>query len=882
MNAARSATPDAQMIGGADVDWVLPAMGALSAPSSATKGTGLRNRGPCPLSPTALSMRLSLTERAVCATPYSAPASRPSWGRSMDLTAGWTFWVDSWDKGAGPEGEAVQRLEEVGSFTTINNFWSLFNNLPLAKIPCGTSLHMFKGGIRPTWEDEHNANGGHLRVVVKEDSAAGRAWLDLTLALVGDQFESCDHLCGVGATKKDYGTALCLWLSSRDPALRDMVSNQLAQMVGAGAQPVFKPHKAPQSLEPPSSTTVKQQPSSGGASCLRDTVGAAKATQQRRRTNSAPSPAYRRRASLWDEEGEFTFGANSTLAGAGPGMGWSGLSMSGEFESTPMFRKDSSPVTASTAGASTEQSERALKAGVRCLNPSLVTEPVRAIASATVANVTTPHTGRAMPHSTTVSRMRSYSDSHRHLVVHRRPLSQPGSRRSSFSPMPAAETVSPARTPQQQRQALGRASEPLFQSTASAVPRADSGGFRGVGRDLELLLQQVSPTKTPLAWADAIPIPWGSGDPATDLGSPPQAWSGGQPMWARKQTNSPQALLFANASAQEEASLNSATLPVPPTMDPPAEGAPEGAEDPHHEWQVQQRGRDACGTCLQQPRRGPRGTAEAHGKSASPAFVHKGYLYPPGLNRKQRRAIVFNPDNQRDSPQGIWVGLEVPDGPVSDEELSKLQAGQTIDRTVPLGQDGAPEAPTSRGGGSDKVSPPMPPRSPPRPASPDSPGRSAVQQAQLKALLEQQQQQMRVTGGYPQTAPPPPPPPPAAGGHTGHQGQGQQLVRVVFVEPGSRAARRVHVGGGGGQRLVNTHVGLDPRSAQSQFVLAQDYNTPLNPDALSYNPQGMPDLEPPPLLNGMPTGDPYHAQHLGADAHLLLAQGLGQPRFANW
>ena len=52
-------------------------------------------------------------------------------------------------------------LKLVGDFATVEDFWSYFNNM---RKPSGlefnSNYHIFKSGIKPMWEDPHNAKGG--------------------------------------------------------------------------------------------------------------------------------------------------------------------------------------------------------------------------------------------------------------------------------------------------------------------------------------------------------------------------------------------------------------------------------------------------------------------------------------------------------------------------------------------------------------------------------------------------------------------------------------------------------------------------------------------------------------------------------------------------
>ena len=63
----------------------------------------------------------------------------------------------------------------------------------------GTDFHLFKEGIEPKWED---AKCGRRQVdlFLSEEQGAGKAlddcWLNLLLAMIGEQFCELSEICG--------------------------------------------------------------------------------------------------------------------------------------------------------------------------------------------------------------------------------------------------------------------------------------------------------------------------------------------------------------------------------------------------------------------------------------------------------------------------------------------------------------------------------------------------------------------------------------------------------------------------------------------------------------------------------------------------------------
>ncbi|KAJ6757500.1 EUKARYOTIC TRANSLATION INITIATION FACTOR 4E RELATED [Salix koriyanagi] len=86
-------------------------------------------------------------------------------------------------------------------------------------------------GIRPLWEDSANCNGGKWIIRFKK-VVSGRFWEDLVLALVGDQLDYSDDICGAVLSIRYNEDILSVWnrnASDRQGvmALRDAIKRHL-------------------------------------------------------------------------------------------------------------------------------------------------------------------------------------------------------------------------------------------------------------------------------------------------------------------------------------------------------------------------------------------------------------------------------------------------------------------------------------------------------------------------------------------------------------------------------------------------------------------------------------------------------------------------------
>ena len=79
----------------------------------------------------------------------------------------------------------------------MEGFWvCYFHFARVSSMPNPTNLHFFKESIQPLWEDPGNRSGGKW-IIRMNKAVSGRFWEDLVLALVGDQLDYGDDVCGI-------------------------------------------------------------------------------------------------------------------------------------------------------------------------------------------------------------------------------------------------------------------------------------------------------------------------------------------------------------------------------------------------------------------------------------------------------------------------------------------------------------------------------------------------------------------------------------------------------------------------------------------------------------------------------------------------------------
>lgn len=88
-------------------------------------------------------------------------------------------------------------LHVVGRCASVQQWWSLYSHLirPTALKPY-RELSLFKQGIKPMWEDPANSKGGQWVIRLRKNKIE-RAWENVCMAMLGEQFLVGDEICGI-------------------------------------------------------------------------------------------------------------------------------------------------------------------------------------------------------------------------------------------------------------------------------------------------------------------------------------------------------------------------------------------------------------------------------------------------------------------------------------------------------------------------------------------------------------------------------------------------------------------------------------------------------------------------------------------------------------
>ncbi|KAF3525322.1 hypothetical protein F2Q69_00048315 [Brassica cretica] len=129
----------------------------------------------------------------------------------------WCFWFDNQSKQE--QGAAWgASLRKACTFDTVEDFWGLHETIFIpSKLTPNAEIHMFKAGVEPKWEDPECANGGKWTYVVANSrkQALDKAWLETLMALIGEQFDEADEICGIVASVRQKQDKLSLWTRTK-------------------------------------------------------------------------------------------------------------------------------------------------------------------------------------------------------------------------------------------------------------------------------------------------------------------------------------------------------------------------------------------------------------------------------------------------------------------------------------------------------------------------------------------------------------------------------------------------------------------------------------------------------------------------------------------
>ena len=106
--------------------------------------------------------------------------------RPPPLKYAWNFYHDKHHEDLSYDERLTSIKEDI---VTLKPFWGVLNNFPINSLKMKDSVHFFKRGIKPVWEDSRNINGGCWTFRVQKEKSE-QFWQEILMMAVGEQFAS--------------------------------------------------------------------------------------------------------------------------------------------------------------------------------------------------------------------------------------------------------------------------------------------------------------------------------------------------------------------------------------------------------------------------------------------------------------------------------------------------------------------------------------------------------------------------------------------------------------------------------------------------------------------------------------------------------------------
>ncbi|KAK0412805.1 hypothetical protein QR680_006420 [Steinernema hermaphroditum] len=124
----------------------------------------------------------------------------------------WTLWFLNDKKNL----DWLERLHEVCSVDTLEDFWALMANIrPASRLNNTCDYNVFRDNIRPVWEVAENKRGGRWLINIdrnRHPETVDVIWMELLIAMVGEQFGAdSEQICGLVCNIRNKGSKISVW-----------------------------------------------------------------------------------------------------------------------------------------------------------------------------------------------------------------------------------------------------------------------------------------------------------------------------------------------------------------------------------------------------------------------------------------------------------------------------------------------------------------------------------------------------------------------------------------------------------------------------------------------------------------------------------------------
>ncbi|KAL4945838.1 hypothetical protein BDV06DRAFT_209156 [Aspergillus oleicola] len=143
--------------------------------------------------------------------------------RPLPLQYHWTFWYDKHADNATTNTSNTNAVDGYNnrlsilyeSVSDIATFYRIYNNYPWEKIPQRDTVHIFRKGVAPIWEDPSNLRGGCWRFRVPKRKAQA-FFHEIAILAISNEFQAVlegehDHVLGVSTSVRFNTHLISVW-----------------------------------------------------------------------------------------------------------------------------------------------------------------------------------------------------------------------------------------------------------------------------------------------------------------------------------------------------------------------------------------------------------------------------------------------------------------------------------------------------------------------------------------------------------------------------------------------------------------------------------------------------------------------------------------------
>ncbi|KAF6019701.1 hypothetical protein EB796_021929 [Bugula neritina] len=154
---------------------------------------------------------LYTTDHSNNASSVKIPDNTP---KGVPLNSTWTFWIDRSTYGSSAA-QYEANLQKVYTVSTVEEFWSVYNNMPEpSTVENRCSYHLMRGDRKPMWEDPAHLTGGNWKLKCAKFHS-NEVWKELLLAVIGEKLSESlvegDEIGGVSISVRDRDDVLQIW-----------------------------------------------------------------------------------------------------------------------------------------------------------------------------------------------------------------------------------------------------------------------------------------------------------------------------------------------------------------------------------------------------------------------------------------------------------------------------------------------------------------------------------------------------------------------------------------------------------------------------------------------------------------------------------------------